>query len=102
MAEDSVVIIGGARTPFGGFGAGLKDYSATELGVAAVQAALRSCGVSPQQVGHVIMGNVAQTSVDAIYLALPNSNEQVCSRRQMLAALIASAPRTTSRCLPPT
>ena len=64
-----VVILAAKRTPFGTFGGALKDQSATDLGVHASKAALAEGGVSPEHVGHVVFGNVAQTSPDAIYLA---------------------------------
>src|SRR5512141_3063392 len=67
--QQDVVILAAKRTPFGTFGGTLKDLSATELGVHAAKAALAQAGVSPEHVGHVVFGNVAQTSSAAIYLA---------------------------------
>jgi acetyl-CoA acetyltransferase family protein len=67
--ETGVVILSGVRTGFGAFGGALKDLSATDLGVLAGRAALERSGVEPTAVGHVIFGNVLQTSADAIYLA---------------------------------
>src|SRR5512144_671612 len=64
-----VVFLGAKRTPFGTYGGALKDLSATDLGVHAAKAAMAQAGVSPEHVGHVVFGNVAQTSSDAIYLA---------------------------------
>jgi acetyl-CoA acyltransferase 2 len=64
-----VVFLAAKRTPFGTFGGTIKDLSATELGVHAAKAAFAQAGVSPEHVGHVVFGNVAQTSSDAIYLA---------------------------------
>ncbi len=64
-----VVILSAKRTPFGAFGGALAALSATDLGVHAARAALVAGGVAPAEVGHVIFGNVAQTSADAIYLA---------------------------------
>ncbi len=64
-----VVIIAAKRTPFGTFGGTLKDLSATDLAVHAAQAAFAQGGVAPDAVGHVVIGNVTQTSSDAIYLA---------------------------------
>ncbi len=64
-----VVILSAKRTPFGAFGGALAALSATDLGVHAARAALAAGGVAPAEVGHVIFGNVAQTSADAIYLA---------------------------------
>ena len=64
-----VVILGGARTPFGTFGGALRDVSGTELAVVAAKAALDRSHVAPAQISHVIMGNVLQTTGDAIYFA---------------------------------
>jgi acetyl-CoA C-acetyltransferase/acetyl-CoA acyltransferase 2 len=64
-----VVILAAKRTPFGTFGGALKDLSATDLGVHVSRAALAQAGVPPEDFGHVVFGNVAQTSPDAIYLA---------------------------------
>jgi acetyl-CoA C-acetyltransferase len=54
------VILGSARTPIGKMGGGLSTISATELGAIAIQAALERAGVEPEQVGHVVMGQVLQ------------------------------------------
>jgi len=64
-----IVFLAAKRTPFGTFGGALKDQSATDLAVHASKAALAEGGVAPEHVGHVVFGNVAQTSADAIYLA---------------------------------
>src|SRR5512137_47007 len=64
-----VVLLSARRTPFGAFGGALRDLSATELGVHAAKAALEAAGVAGSDVGHVVFGNVLQTSPDAIYLA---------------------------------
>jgi acetyl-CoA acetyltransferase family protein len=67
--QTEVVFLGAKRTPFGTFGGSLKDLSATDLAVHASKAALAQCGLAPERVGHVVFGNVVQTSSDAIYLA---------------------------------
>jgi len=64
-----VVILAAKRTPFGTFGGTLKDHSATDLAVHASKAALAQAGIPVEDVGHVVFGNVAQTSADAIYLS---------------------------------
>lgn len=64
-----IVIIDGARTPFGTFGGALRDVSATDLGVIAAKGALEKSKVDPKQIDHVIFGNVIQTSGDAVYVA---------------------------------
>lgn len=68
VAKD-IVILAGARTPFGNFGGALKDFSATDLAVIAAEAALDRSGVGADAIDHVIFGNALQTSADAIYLA---------------------------------
>lgn len=64
-----VVFLSGVRTGFGAFGGSLKNLSATDLGTVAAQGALERSGLAPGDVGHVVFGNVAQTSSDAAYLA---------------------------------
>jgi len=64
-----VVIIDGARTAFGSFGGGLRDISATDLGVVAAKGAIERSKIEPGRIDHVIFGNVLQTSGDAVYLA---------------------------------
>jgi acetyl-CoA C-acetyltransferase len=54
------VILGTARTPIGKLGGGLSSLPATELGGIAIRAALERADVAPEQVGHVIMGQVLQ------------------------------------------
>jgi acetyl-CoA C-acetyltransferase len=54
----SSVIIGGARTPIGKFGASLAPFSAVELGTIAVREALARAGVPADRVDYVIMGQV--------------------------------------------
>jgi len=67
--SQEIVFVAGRRTPFGTYGGTLKDLSATDLAVHAARAALSDSGLPPDAVGHVIVGNVLQTSADAIYLA---------------------------------
>jgi acetyl-CoA C-acetyltransferase len=54
------VILGAARTPIGKMGGGLASVDATELGGLAIAAALERAGVEPEQVEHVVMGQVLQ------------------------------------------
>jgi acetyl-CoA C-acetyltransferase len=60
------VIVGGARTPMGRLLGNLKDFPATELGAAAIRAALARAGVAPEQVQYVIMGQVLQAGAGQI------------------------------------
>ena len=54
------VILGSARTPIAKMGGGLSSLDATELGGVAISAALERAGVEPEQVEHVVMGQVLQ------------------------------------------
>ncbi|HEY7836122.1 MAG TPA: acetyl-CoA C-acetyltransferase [Solirubrobacteraceae bacterium] len=54
------VILGAARTPIGKMGGGLSTLDATELGATAIEAALERSSVEPEQVEHVVMGQVLQ------------------------------------------
>jgi len=69
FGNEEIVFLSAKRTAFGTFGGALKDHSATDLGVVAARAAIQAAGVKPDQIDHVIFGNVMQTSADAIYLA---------------------------------
>ena len=66
MSKD-VFIIGGARTPMTEYVGALKDLSALELGAIAAKGAFAKAEVKPEWVDHVVIGNVLQTSSDAIY-----------------------------------
>ncbi len=67
--QKDVYILSAKRTAFGTFGGALKKYSATDLAVFAAEAALAEANIERSSVDQVIMGNVMQTSVDAIYMA---------------------------------
>jgi len=54
------VILGAARTPIGKMGGGLSSLDATTLGAVAIEAALERARVEPEQVEHVVMGQVLQ------------------------------------------
>ena len=62
-----IFILGGARTPMAQYTGKLKDFSAIELGAIASRAAMERTGVKPEDVDHVVFGNVLQTSSDAVY-----------------------------------
>jgi acetyl-CoA acetyltransferase family protein len=62
-----VFILGGARTPMTEYTGALKDISALELGAIASKGAFDKTGVKPEWVDHAVVGNVLQTSSDAIY-----------------------------------
>ncbi len=51
-------IVAGARTPIGKMSGALASFSAADLGGFAIKAALERAGVKPEDVDHVIMGQV--------------------------------------------
>jgi acetyl-CoA C-acetyltransferase len=60
MSFPDVVIVAGARTPFGRIAGNLGTRTAVELGTVAIRGALEKAGVSPDDVDAVIMGQVLQ------------------------------------------
>jgi acetyl-CoA C-acetyltransferase len=58
MSSDPVVIVGLSRTPMGGLLGELAGFSASDLGAAAVKAALAEAKVTGEDVDWVVMGNV--------------------------------------------
>ena len=54
------VILSTARTPVGKMGGGLSSLDATDLGGVAIGAALDRAGLEPDEVQHVVMGQVLQ------------------------------------------
>ena len=55
--SESIVIVGAARTPMGGFQGDFSSLSAHDLGGAAIKAAVERAGIDPAAVGEVLFGN---------------------------------------------
>jgi acetyl-CoA C-acetyltransferase len=64
-----VVVLSGVRTAVGRYGGSLKDIPPTDLAAAVTREAVRRSGASPNDVGHVVFGNVIHTDVHDMYLA---------------------------------
>ena len=79
-AQDPIVILSYARTPMGSFQGSLAGASATELGAAAVRAAVERSGIAGEEVDKIFMGCV-----------LPAGLGQAPARQ---AALGAGLPRS--------
>ncbi len=83
--SDPVVIVGAARTPMGGFQGDFSDATASQLGGAAIEAALERANVAPDQVDELLMGCV-----------LPAGQGQAPARQAGFAAgLPQDVPATT-------
>lgn len=65
--EKEIWICGAKRTAFGTLSGALKGVSANDLAVHATKAAIEQSGIPAAEFGHVVLGNVQQTSPDAIY-----------------------------------
>jgi acetyl-CoA acetyltransferase family protein len=65
--KESLVFVGAKRTPFGANGGSLKDVTPTTLGVHSAKAALAQAGIRPDQIDHIIYGNVLHSAPDSIY-----------------------------------
>lgn len=66
--SQEVVLLEGARTAFGTFGGALKDISATDLAVYAAKEALNRANVRADEIEETVVGNVIQSSSDAIFM----------------------------------
>jgi acetyl-CoA C-acetyltransferase len=65
-AGREAVIVGGARTAIGRLLGSLAGFSGAELGGIAIKAALERAGITGDQVGYVIMGQVLQAGAGQI------------------------------------
>ena len=65
---DDVWLLDGVRTPFAEYNTVLGMVSPIDLGIKAAREVFRRSGVSPEQVGTVIAGSMAQASFDAYML----------------------------------
>jgi len=64
-----VVVLSGVRTAIGDFGGALKDFAPTDLGARCVREALSRAKVAPEEVGHVVFGNVIHTEPKDMYMS---------------------------------
>ena len=85
MSTDPIVIVGLARTPMGAFQGELKSFTASELGAAAIRAAVERAQIKPEEVDEVIMGCV-----------LPAGQGQAPARQASLGAGLPLAVGSTT------
>jgi acetyl-CoA C-acetyltransferase len=64
-----VVVLSGVRTAIGGYGGSLKDSPPSELAALCVREAVSRAGIEPNQIGHVVFGNIIHTDAHDHYLA---------------------------------
>lgn len=68
MKREEIVVIDGARTAFTEFGGSLRDVSAIDMAAATAREAIQRSGVESEEIDQVVIGNVIQSSADAIYM----------------------------------
>ena len=100
------VILGAARTPFGKMGGALASLDATDLGGKAIASALERAEVAPEQVEHVVFGQVLQAGQGQI----PSRQAQIKGGipkevssetvNKVCASGMRSAGSSTRRCAP--
>jgi len=59
--KPDIYIVGAVRTAIGSFGGSLKQFRPAELGGMVITEALKRANVKPEDVDHVVMGQVMQT-----------------------------------------
>ncbi len=64
-----VVVLSGVRTAIGDYGGALKDFAPTDLAAKVVHEAIKRAGISPEEVGHGVFGNVIHGEARDMYLA---------------------------------
>jgi acetyl-CoA C-acetyltransferase len=65
----NVVITSAARTAIGSYGKSLAGVAPSDLGAAAAQAAIERSRIAPEQIEHVVFGNVIHTETADAYMA---------------------------------
>jgi len=83
--QDPIVIVGAARTPMGGFQGDLAGASASELGAAAIRAALERARVPAERIDEIVFGCV-----------LPAGQGQAPARQAALKAGLPLAAGATT------
>ena len=67
---EDVFVLSAVRTPIGKYGGGLASVAPCDLAAKVVREAVGRAGVSADDVGHVVFGNVIHTEVRDMYMSL--------------------------------
>ena len=94
--HDDIVIVSGARTPFGRFRGALAGLSAVELGAVAIRAAIERSGFAADDIDAVIAGQVLQAGAGqnparqaAVAAGVPLTVPAVTTNKVCLSGLTA-------------
>jgi acetyl-CoA C-acetyltransferase len=63
------MVLSAVRTAIGKYGGALKEVPPTDLAAAVVRESIKRAGVAPEEVGHVVFGNVIHTEAKDMYLS---------------------------------
>lgn len=69
MTQREVVVVSGVRTAIANFGGSLKDISPTELAGQVVAEAVKRSGISTEEIGHCVIGNVMHSDRRDMYMS---------------------------------
>ena len=64
-----VVVLSGVRTAIGDYGGSLKDLAPTDLAARVIREAVSRAKVAPEDVGHLVLGNVIHTEPKDMYIS---------------------------------
>lgn len=68
MNPQEIYVVSAVRSAIGTFGGALKDLPLADLATQVTRAAIERSGIAPEQIGHVVMGNVIPTEPRDAYL----------------------------------
>ena len=63
------MVLSAVRTAIGKYGGALKDVPPTDLGATVARESMTRAGIAPEEVGHVVFGNVIHTEPKDMYLS---------------------------------
>lgn len=69
MSEREVVVLSGVRTAIGDYGGMLKNMAPAELAAKVVREAVARANVDPEEVGHLVFGNVIHGEARDMYVS---------------------------------
>ena len=64
-----VVVLSGVRTAIGDYGGSLKDVAPSDLAARVVKEAVARAKIAPDEVGHLMLGNVIHTEPKDMYIS---------------------------------
>jgi acetyl-CoA C-acetyltransferase len=67
--QSPAVVLSGVRTAIGDYGGSLKDLPPTELAARVIREAVSRAKVAPEDVGHLVLGNVIHTEPKDMYIS---------------------------------